>query len=123
MKISRILAALLMTSPVAAWQPAHAEGDAARGKSLYEARCAACHSPERNRTGPMHKGVFGRKAGGVVGFDYSPALRRSTLVWNESTLSTWLADPEKAIPGQKMDVSVSSAAERADLVAYLRSLM
>ena len=41
------------------------------------------------------------------------------MVWEEATLSRWLTDPDKFIPGQKMFVSVPDAKERADIVAYL----
>jgi cytochrome c len=97
--------------------------DAQRGQALYQARCAACHSPDFNGLGPAHRGVFGRTAGTATGFAaYSPALKRSGLVWNESTLNKWLADPEALVPGQAMGVSVPDTAERADLIAYLQSL-
>ena len=43
-------------------------------------------SLEENRIGPKHCGVFGRRAGSLPGFDYSPAMRRSKIVWNEKTL-------------------------------------
>ena len=94
--------------------------DAARGKQLYESRCIACHSLEENRAGPAHHGVFGRKAGLAKGFDYSPALKGSKVVWNEKTLERWLANPEKLIRGQKMGFSVPEAKDRADLVEYLK---
>jgi cytochrome c len=99
---------------------AHAAGNAVRGQQLYQARCASCHSIEYNGVGPAHQGVFGRKAGSAPGYTYSPALQASTLVWNETTLGRWLANPEKLVPGQKMGISVPSAAERADLIAYLK---
>ena len=56
---------------------AHAEGDAARGKVVYEDRCGGCHALDANRVGPAHRGVYGRKAGGAPGYDYSLALSRS----------------------------------------------
>ena len=95
--------------------------DAVRGQQLYESRCGACHSIDENRAGPAHKGVYGRKAGLAKGFDYSPAVRSSKIVWNEKTLDQWLANPEKLIPGQKMGFSVPEAKDRADLIAFLRT--
>lgn len=97
-------------------------GDALRGARLYEARCSGCHSVDAHRVGPAHRGVFGRRAGTASGFDYSPALRASALVWNERTLDAWLADPERTIPGQAMGYRVEAARDRADLIAYLRDL-
>lgn len=99
---------------------ARAAGDATRGESLYEARCGACHSLDDNRVGPKHRGVFGRRAGSVAQFEYSPALKRSKVVWKRSTLDRWLANPEALIPGQRMGYQVPDAQDRADLIAYLQ---
>jgi cytochrome c len=96
--------------------------DANRGARLYEARCGGCHSVDEHRVGPAHRGVFGRRAGAAAGFEYSPALAQSRLVWSEQTLDRWLADPEAAIPGQAMGYRVEEARDRADLIAYLRRL-
>lgn len=100
---------------------AHAAGDLKHGQELYASRCFACHSIDANRVGPAHRGVFGRKAGSVAGYDYSPALKQSAVIWNQHTLDQWLADPEKLIPGQKMGYSVPDPQDRADLIAYLKS--
>ena len=62
--------------------------DAARGRELYETRCIACHSIDANRVGPAHRGVFGRKAGSVRDYDYSPAVawpRSSGRLWRRCT--------------------------------------
>jgi cytochrome c len=97
-------------------------GTALRGQALYDSRCFGCHSEDANRVGPMHRGVFGRKAGGVADFMYSKALEKSTLIWSASTLDAWLKNPQALIPGQTMNVTVSNAQDRADIVAYLMSL-
>ena len=94
--------------------------DAERGKTLYESRCIACQSLDASRVGPQHRGVFGRRAGAVKDYDYSPALKNAGLTWNERTLDAWLTDPEKAVPGQKMGYRVEDGKDRADLIAYLR---
>ena len=104
-----------------AWS-AHAAGDATRGQELYESRCIACHSVEDNRVGPAHKGVFGRKAGSVSGYEYSAAVKASRVVWKEVTLDRWLTNPESVIAGQKMGYSVAEAADRTDLIAYLKKI-
>lgn len=99
-----------------------AAGDARKGEQLYGERCGGCHSIDANRIGPLHRNLFGRKAGGAAGYDYSPALAKSNVRWDEASLNAWLADPEKLIPGQRMNYAVGNAADRADLVAYLRSV-
>jgi cytochrome c len=100
--------------------PAFAAGDAQSGAALYQSRCTSCHSLDHNGVGPAHRGVFGRTAGTAPGFMYSDALKSSHLVWGDDTLDRWLADPEKAVPGQRMFVNVPDAKERADLIAYLK---
>ena len=108
---------------VLAYPPASiAAGDARHGQELYESRCIACHSVDNSRVGPAHRGVFGRKAGSAVGYEYSPAVKKSKIVWNEQSLDKWLTNPENLIPGQKMGFSVSEAADRADLIAYLKEV-
>ena len=95
-------------------------GDPKAGEAVYS-RCLACHSLEVNRTGPKHCGVVGRHAGSVPAYDYSPAMKRSKLVWNEKTLDRFLADPLKTVPGTTMTYAgVPDAKERTDLIAYLK---
>ena len=112
----RLLVAVLAFAAGAA----HA-ADATRGKTLYESRCIGCHSIDANRVGPAHRGVFGRKAGTAKDYDYSPALRAATVVWDARSLARWLPEPERLIPGQRRGYSVPDAADRADLVEYLRT--
>ncbi len=100
---------------------ASAVGDAARGAALYERRCTSCHALDVNRIGPLHRGVVGRRAGAVPGFNYSPALARSGLVWTEANLNRWLSGPPRLVPGTRMGLSVPVPAERADIIAYLRA--
>jgi cytochrome c len=113
-------AVLLLPAAQALFSPAHG-ADATRGKQLYESRCIGCHSLDENRAGPAHRGLFGRKAGSVEGFEYSDAVKKSKVIWDERTLDRWLANPEKLIPGQKMGFSVSAPADRADIIEYLRA--
>ena len=102
--------------------PAKAEGDAAHGQQIYESRCIACHSPDANRVGPMHRGVFGRKAGSLLDYSYSKALKGADFVWDDATLDKWLTNPQAFVPGQKMNFKVAKAEDRADLIAYLKTL-
>ncbi len=97
-------------------------GSATRGAEAYEARCTGCHSVAADRVGPRHAGVFGRKAGSVPGFDYSPALAKSGVVWNAQTLERWLSNPEGLVPGQRMGYQLGDPQIRADVIAYLATL-
>ena len=94
--------------------------DPVRGEQVY-ARCLACHALTSDRVGPRHCGLFGRPAGSVPGFGYSPAMKGSHIVWNDKTLDRFLASPLKMVPGTSMTYDgVPNPAERADLIAYLR---
>jgi len=99
-------------------------GDSSRGAQLFRI-CAACHSlaPGRNLTGPSLAGVFGRKAGTLESFlRYSPALKRSHIIWDEGTLDAWLRDPQSLVPGNYMSFrGLADAKSRADLIVYLRA--
>jgi cytochrome c len=97
-------------------------GDIARGMVLYQARCTACHAVDSNKIGPAHRGVVGRRVGSLPGYKYSDELARSRLRWTPQTLNAWLEDPEQLVAGQRMGFQVESAAERADLIAYLATL-
>jgi cytochrome c len=120
---SIISSLLLMTASFAMAQSiTSTAGSALKGKEIYDARCSACHSVDDNRVGPMHLGVFGRKAGGVKGYPYSDALNKSKVVWSRDTLTAWLANPEMLIPGQRMGYAMDNAKDREDVVAYLATL-
>ena len=101
---------------------AAAEGDPRQGVRAYTRECVPCHSlePGRHMTGPSLSGIVGRKAGTAEGFDrYSAALRGSAIVWDEASLSAWLANTQAVVPGNLMTAAVADAKMRADIVAYL----
>jgi cytochrome c len=115
-------AALLAAAQVPVADAAHADGDATRGEKRFE-DCAACHSTERgvNNVGPSLYDVFDRKAGELADFRYSPALKRSGITWTVQALDTFIADPQHAVPANRMPYAgMPDAADRADLIAYLR---
>ncbi|MEO1251307.1 MAG: c-type cytochrome [Pseudomonadota bacterium] len=97
-------------------------GDVVRGESLYAAKCGACHSVEQNRIGPKHRGVFGRRIGGVEDYDYSAALTGVDRVWDNASLDEWLLAPTEMFPGARMGFAVKDDRERADIIAYLKSV-
>lgn len=116
----RILLSFILLSIAAG--AAQAEGDAVKGKSAFQA-CTACHSldPGKVKVGPPLQGVFGRKAGSVAGFRYSPAMQKSDVVWSEETLDRYLASPKEFIPGNRMPFpGIKDGAKRQDLIAYLK---
>jgi len=100
---------------------ARADGDAARGEARFQ-DCAACHKLEAgaNNVGPSLHGIFSRKAGELPDFRYSPALKRSGIVWTPQTLDAFLTNPQALVPGNRMPYAgMADAGNRADLIAYL----
>jgi cytochrome c2 len=97
-------------------------GDAARGVSVFQDRCSACHVLGGVGQGPDLVGVVGRKAAHLAGFNYSLALQACGLVWTTATLDRFLSGPRKLVPGGAMRATISDAGERRDLIAYLASL-
>ena len=118
-----ILAALLMSAPAMA-------DDAAvkAGMNAFSATCIYCHdnTPAKiNGEGPELTDVFWRKAGSASGFTYTSAMKAagaSGLVWDAKTLDTFLEGPSKLVPGTTMALSIADAKQRAQIIAYLRSL-
>ena len=120
MKRALFVTILLWPAVAAAGTDAEPVGDAARGERLYDSRCIGCHSLDANRVGPAHRDVYGRRAGAAADYPYSTALAAADVVWTSDTLDRWLADPEALIPGQRMNLRVATARDRADIIAYLR---
>lgn len=98
------------------------QGEAGRGKTVFEKRCTGCHALTQDREGPHLQGVYGRTSGTVSGFDYSSVLKKSQIVWNEQTLNQWLTDPQAMVPGSDMDFYVAKPDERADVIQFLKQL-
>jgi cytochrome c len=117
-----LLLAALAAAPSAV-SPARAQ-DAAAGERTF-AQCRACHQvgeQARNLVGPVLNGLFGRKAGSVEGYNYSPANKNSALVWDEATFRDYIKDPKAKMPGTKMIYAGLKEDRRIDdLIAYLHT--
>ena len=100
---------------------ARADGGPVRGETRFQ-ECAACHKLDAgaNEIGPSLHGVFTRKAGELADFRFSPAMKRSGIVWTPETLEKYIADPQAMVPANRMPYAgMTSANDRADLIAYL----
>jgi cytochrome c len=119
MRASALIGTIVLLAAAGA---ARADGDPARGEKRFE-ECATCHTLDRgvNNVGPSLSGLFGRTAGSIADFRYSPALKRSGITWTPQTLDTFIADPQKEVPGNRMPFAgMPDTADRADLIAYLQ---
>ena len=112
--------AILLTAAARAQEtlPPSAE----RGAELW-AKCKSCHTIEkggRHIVGPNLHGVFGRRAGALANYNYSPAMKKAGLVWNEETLDKYLAATVDYLPGTKMYGGLAIKQDRLDLIAWLK---
>jgi cytochrome c len=97
-------------------------GDGVKGKEVFQRRCGGCHSLDRSMEGPRLRGVYGRQSGAAPGFQYSEALKKAKITWNDDALNKWLTDTEALVPDNDMTFRVQSPDERRDIIAYLKTL-
>lgn len=107
---------------------AAADGDPQRGAKLFNA-CRSCHlvgPGARHSIGPVLNDIVGRRVGAVAGYTYSRGMQELSAavgVWTPELLDRYLADPKAYVPNGKMAFpGVPERADRADIIAYLRSL-
>ena len=112
----------LFFAPLVAFS-AQAAGDPVLGKRQF-APCTSCHTlakGEPDKVGPNLHGVMGSKAGTRGAFNYSDALKKSGIVWDEAKLDEYIKKPSAFIPGNKMAfVGVVKDDVRANIVAYVK---
>jgi cytochrome c len=108
-----------------------AQGDATKGKAAF-AKCGICHQVgpgAKTLVGPELNGVVGRKAASVADYSmYSLGMKKlgeQGFVWDEQNLDKWIADPKAMIPDSPMALAfpgIPDAVERADIIAYLKTI-
>ncbi len=105
--------------------PANAQS--ADGASVFASKCQSCHfdpakTGEQPRLGPGLRGVVGRRAGTLPGYNrYSPAMKAFNRTWDPSLIKLFLASPRKLVPGTTMSFpGLANPAERDALVRYLQ---
>jgi cytochrome c len=115
----RFTIALLLAATAA---PAFAQSD---GQTAFNTNCRMCHTMKQgdNRQGPSLAGVFGRKAGLAPGFNYSPSLNQSGIIWDEANLDKFIANPEQVVNGNMMKPygGINDAAQRKLIVEFLKA--
>ncbi|WP_307236272.1 c-type cytochrome [Pararhizobium capsulatum] len=99
--------------------------DATAGEKVF-AKCKVCHivDADKNKIGPSLMGVIGRTAGTHAGFRYSTAMvdaGKSGIIWDETTLNTYLRNPKAFVKGTKMAFAgLKTDDDIANVIAYLK---
>ncbi|HXV25746.1 MAG TPA: cytochrome c family protein [Alphaproteobacteria bacterium] len=105
--------------------PLLAAADAQAGQTVAK-KCTACHSFEKGgpaKVGPNLYDIVGAPRAAKEGFAYSQAIRDMGGDWTYEELNKFIAAPRAYIPGTKMSFGgIKNTKDRADLVAYLRTL-
>lgn len=121
---SAVMAATVAFAGGALIPASDAKAQAGPSDRLFKQKCAMCHANVAGKTSPMGPnlfGVFGRRAGST-NFAYSPAMKKSTLVWNAQNLDRLLKAPSQTVPGTRMVTAVPDPAQRAEIIRYLQQL-
>ena len=89
-------------------------------------KCVSCHTFEKggkNKIGPNLWDVVGKEKAATDGFRYSSKLRGMEGSWGFEELSQFLYSPRGYARGTSMSFAgIKKDADRANLIAYLRSL-
>ncbi len=96
-------------------------GNPTVGKAVFNT-CGTCHSiaAGQNKVGPSLHGIINRHASQIPNFRYSAANKKSNIVWTQQNLFTYLANPQKMVPGTYMTFQgYKEPQKRADVIAYL----
>ena len=121
------------TTPVAAAQPAPpqpiapllASASVENGEKVAK-KCVSCHTFTKggaNKIGPNLWDIVGAKPAHIDGFAYSRAMRGMDTDWDYEALNLFILKPRDFLKGTKMSFAgIKKASDRADLIAYLRSL-
>jgi cytochrome c len=119
-----ILALMLIAVGSARGQDAGISAGSPNAGAMVFKKCMACHQVgpnAQNGIAPVLNGVVGRPAGQYPNYSYSSANKNSGLVWDERTLSAYLREPTKVVPGTKMIFSgLKKGQEVSDVIAYLK---
>jgi cytochrome c len=109
--------------------PLLAGANVENGNAVHK-KCAACHTVEKggaNKTGPNLWGIVDRPIASHEGFAYSAALKDfsqgGSVKWDYEHLDKFLTSPKGLVKGTAMGFAgIKKTQERADLIAYLRTL-
>ena len=101
------------------------DGDLIQGSKIFTKNCMNCHnlnpsSTGSNSTGPSLGLIYLRKAGSDVSFpSYSKGMLDSEFYWDSKNLSSFLAAPNRFVPGSKCNFvngGLINYADRVDVI-------
>jgi cytochrome c len=99
--------------------------DPAKGQESFAKNCAHCHYVELEKGtkfGPNLWGVVGRQKASLQDYSYSETMKTWGASWSYEDLNAFLWGPKITAPGVRMEFpGLEDEAERADLIAYLRT--
>ncbi len=106
-----------------------ASADASKGEGVFK-KCAACHTGDEggaNKVGPNLWGIVDRPVASHEGFSYSSSMQEFSKggeeLWTYDNLNHFLIKPKAFVSGTAMGFAgIKKDADRADLIAYLRTL-
>ncbi len=105
--------------------PLLAAADVEAGQAVARG-CSGCHTLDEGGgapVGPNLWNVVGRAQGAVEDFGYSDEMAALDGQWGYEELNAFLAGPQDYVAGTRMNFpGVAKAEDRADLIAYLRTL-
>lgn len=106
-------------------KPLLAKASVDEGQKLFK-KCQVCHTAAKgagNKVGPDLWNVVGRAKASVEDFKYSDPLKGKGGEWTYDDLDHFIANPKDYVPGTKMTFAgMKKVDERADVIAYLRTL-
>jgi len=96
------------------------------GEMLFMRKCSSCHDHEQSGghgKGPHLWNLLNRKAGSMMGFDYSEAMSNIGVKWTFANLNYYLTKTRRAVPGLAMEFrGIRRDKDRVKLLAFLRTL-
>ncbi len=118
LKTHKILTALALMVAVSAQA---AEPDLKAGAQMYKAVCGGCHGVS---IAPSLRGLIDRPIASEASFPgYSDALKaKQGESWTIENLNLFLKDPQAFAAGTLMVQAITDDQERANMIAFLKTL-